>query len=72
MDSIKQQLSTNCCTKCIKRQLFQIYLAYIGNSLWCDVIYDLIKAVAHVQNCMASDWSVFIFLVGHMIILCFD
>ena len=68
----KQQLSTNCCTECIKWQLLQIFLAYIGNFLWCDVIYDLIKAGAHVQNCMASDWSVYIYLVGHMITVCFD
>ena len=35
-------------------------LAFIEKFLECDVIYDLIKAVAHVQNCMASDWSVYI------------
>ena len=35
--------------------------------LCCDVIYDLIKLEAHVQNCKASDWSDCVVLVGHMI-----
>ena len=34
--------------------------------------YDLVKGEAYVQNCQASDWSVYISLVGHMIIVCFD
>ena len=45
------------------------YLAYVGNILCFDVIYDLIKAEAHVQNCKTSDWSDCIYLVGHMIIV---
>ena len=45
----------------------KFYLAYIGNILCSDVIYDLIKAEAHVQNCKTSDWSDYIYLVGHMI-----
>ena len=50
----------------------KFYLAYIGNILCCDVIYDLIKAEVHVQNCKTSDWSDCIYLVGHMINVCFD
>ena len=50
----------------------KFFLAYIGNILCCDVIYDLIKAEAHVQNCKTSDWSDFLYLVGHMITVCFD
>ena len=34
--------------------------------------YDLIKGEAHVQNCQASDWSVYVSLVGHMINVCLD
>ena len=34
--------------------------------------YDLIKGEDHVQNCKASDCSVFISPVGHMINVCFD
>ena len=45
----------------------KFYLAYIWNILCCDVIYDLIKAEAHVQNCKTSDWSDCIYLVGDMI-----
>ena len=34
--------------------------------------YDLIKGEPHVQNCQASDWSVYVSLVGHMINVCLD
>ena len=34
--------------------------------------YDLIKGEDHVQSCKASDWSVFISSVGHMINVCLD
>ena len=44
----------------------------MGNILCCDVIYDLIKVKAHVQNCKASDWSDCVVLVGHMIICLFS
>ena len=50
----------------------KFYLAYIGNIVCCDVIYDLIKAEAHVQNCKTPDWSDCLYLVGHMIIVCFE
>ena len=33
--------------------------------------YALIKGEAHVQNCQASDWSVYIYLVGHMTMFVF-
>ena len=32
--------------------------------------YDLIKGEAHVQNCQASDWSIYIYFVGQMTV-CF-
>ena len=53
-------------------QLFQIVLAFIDEFYGYDVIYDLIKGEAHVQNCLISDWLVYIYLVGHMIIVCFE
>ena len=34
--------------------------------------YNLIEGEAHMQNCQASDCSVCVSLVGHMINVCFD
>ena len=62
-------MSTNCCTKCINGSYSKLSLVFIEKIYGYDVIYDLIKGKTHVQNCLASDWLVYIYLLGHMIIV---
>ena len=65
-------MSTNCYTKCINDSYSKLSLQFIDEFYGYDVMYDFIKGEAHVQNCLASDWLVYINLVGHMMIICFE